>query len=125
VGIGIGVLAGRFRDTPIDLAGRLFGIFIYAAPIFFLGLLLQLLFSSKLGWLPASGRVSPLTEFTLQKVTHIYTIDSIITGNWSALGDTLQHLILPAVTLGLVISGVMIRLVRVNLMQTLRGAYVE
>jgi len=125
VGIGIGVSAGRFRDTPIDLGGRLFGIFVYAAPVFFTGFLLQLLFGSVLGWLPTSGRVGPITEFELNKTTHFYLIDSLISGNWSAFGDAVTHLILPAVTLGLLISGVLIRLVRVNLMQTMRGDYVE
>jgi peptide/nickel transport system permease protein len=125
VGISVGLLAGRFRDTPIDLAGRLFAIVIYAAPVFFLGLLAQLLFGSVLGWLPTSGRASPVVDFELDKVTHFYLIDSLVTGNFSAFWDVLQHLILPAVTLGLVISGVMIRLVRVNLMQTMKGDYVE
>jgi peptide/nickel transport system permease protein len=125
IGISIGVLAGRFRDTPIDIAGRLFGIVVYAAPPFFLGFLAQVIFGSKLGWLPTSGRVGPLTEFELGKTTNFYLIDSLITGNWSAFKDALEHLILPAVTLGLVVSGVLIRLVRVNLMQTMRGDYVE
>ena len=125
VGVGIGVAAGRFRDTPIDFGGRMFGIFVYAAPVFFTGFLLQLLFGSTLGWLPTSGRVSPITEFELNKTTHFYLIDSLISGYWSAFWDAFTHLILPAVTLGLLISGVLIRLVRVNLMQTIRGDYVE
>jgi peptide/nickel transport system permease protein len=125
VGLTIGILAGRFRDTPIDLAGRLFGIVVYAAPVFFVGFLLQLLFGSTLHWLPTSGRVGPITEFELDTTTHFYLIDSLISGNWSAFWDAVTHLILPAVTLGLLVSGVLIRLVRVNLMQTMRGDYVE
>jgi peptide/nickel transport system permease protein len=125
VGVGIGLAAGRNRDTWIDTSGRLFGIFVYAAPVFFTGFLLQLLFGSVLGWLPTSGRAGPITEFELDKTTHLYIIDSIITGNWNALGDVLQHLILPVITLGLLVSGVLIRLVRVNLLQTMRGDYVE
>jgi peptide/nickel transport system permease protein len=125
VGVSIGLLAGRFRDTPIDLGGRLFGIVIYAAPVFFLGFLAQLLFGSVLGWLPTSGRASPLVEFELDKISNFYLLDSLLTANWSAFWDVLTHLILPAVTLGLVISGVLIRLVRVNLLQTMRGDYVE
>ena len=125
VGVSIGLLAGRFRDTWIDTSGRLFGIVIYAFPVFFLGFLAQLLLGSVLGWLPTSGRASPLVEFDLDKITHLYLIDSLITANWSAFWDCVQHLILPAVTLGLVISGVLIRLVRVNLLQTMKGDYVE
>jgi peptide/nickel transport system permease protein len=125
VGLGIGVLAGRFRDTPLDVGGRLFGIVIYAAPVFFTGFLAQLLFGGVLGWFPTTGRVSPITEFELDTPTHLYVIDTIVTGNFAALGDVLLHLVLPAVTLGLLVSGVLIRLVRVNMLQTLRGDYVE
>jgi peptide/nickel transport system permease protein len=125
VGVSIGLVAGRYRDTWIDTGGRLFGIFVYAAPVFFTGFLLQLLFGSTLGWLPTSGRAGPITEFELDKTTHLYIVDSIISGNWSALSDVVEHLILPAVTLGLLVSGVLIRLVRVNLLQTMKGDYVE
>jgi peptide/nickel transport system permease protein len=125
VGVSIGLVAGRYRDTWIDTSGRMFGILVYAAPVFFVGFLLQLLFGSVLGWLPTSGRVGPITEFELDKTTHFYLIDSIISGNWNALGDVIEHLILPAVTLGLLVSGVLIRLVRVNMLQTMKGDYVE
>jgi peptide/nickel transport system permease protein len=125
VGVSIGLLAGRYRDTWVDTGGRLFGIFVYAAPVFFTGFLLQLLFGSTLHLLPTSGRAGPITEFELSKTTHLYLIDSIISGNWDAFRDCLEHLILPAVTLGLLVSGVLIRLVRVNLLQTMRGDYVE
>jgi peptide/nickel transport system permease protein len=125
VGIPIGLLAGRFRDTWVDTGGRLFGIVVYAAPVFFTAFLAQLIFSYELGWLPSSGRASPIVEFQLDKVTHFYLIDSLISGSWSYFWDVVQHLILPAVTLGLLVSGVLIRLVRVNLLQTMRGDYVE
>ena len=125
VGIPIGLAAGRFRDTPIDLGGRLFGIVVYAAPVFFTGFLAQLLFSHELGWFPTSGRVDPIVEFELDKVTHFYLIDTVIAGDWDALWNVFLHLVLPAVTLGLLVSGVLIRLVRVNLLQTMKGDYVE
>jgi peptide/nickel transport system permease protein len=125
VGVSIGLVAGRYRDTWMDLSGRMFGIVVYAAPVFFTGFLAQLIFSSELGWLPSSGRASPVVEFELDKVTHFYLIDSAISGSWSAFWDCVQHLILPAVTLGLLVSGVLIRLVRVNMLQTMRGDYIE
>jgi peptide/nickel transport system permease protein len=125
VGVVIGLAAGRFRDTPIDVGGRLFGIVVYATPVFFLGLMAQLLFGSYLGWLPTSGRASPITQATLQTHTNLFVVDSIIDGNWDALKDVIEHLILPAVTLGLVTAGVFIRLIRVNVIRTLKDDYIE
>jgi peptide/nickel transport system permease protein len=125
VGVSIGLVAGRFRDTLLDVGGRLFGIVIYATPVFFLGLMAQLFFGSYLGWLPTSDRASPIVQATLQTHTNIFTIDTIIDGNWSALSDVIKHLILPAVTLGLVTAGVFIRLIRVNVIRTLKDDYIE
>src|SRR5581483_7196877 len=125
VGVLVGLLAGRYRDTPVDVGGRLFGIVVYATPVFFLGLMAQLLFGSTLGWLPTSDRASPITQATLQTHTNIFTLDAIIDGNWGDLGDVVLHLILPATTLGLVTAGVFIRLIRVNVIRTLRDDYIE
>lgn len=125
VGISVGLVAGRFRDTPIDVAGRLFGIVIYAAPVFFLGFLAQLVFSQWLGWFPSSGRASPVTSFDLDTPTNLFLIDSLIALDFDAFMDVLEHLVLPATTLGLVTGGVFIRLIRVNVLQTLQGDYVE
>lgn len=125
VGVGVGLLAGRFRDTPADFGGRLFSIVIYAAPIFFLGFLAQLTFGKWLGWLPTSGRASPEVTYALDTPTNLFIVDSLLARDWAALSDVLKHLVLPAATLGLVIGGVFIRLVRVNVLQTLQGDYVE
>jgi peptide/nickel transport system permease protein len=52
-------------------------------------------------------------------------IDAIIAGNGHWVWDITKHLILPSVTLGLLLTGVFIRLVRVNLMQSMQGDYIE
>lgn len=123
IGIVIGGLAGRMRDSPFDIAGRFFGILIYATPLFWTALLAQLLFSVELGWLPSSGRIGGFNA--PQEITGFYVIDSIVTGDWEALQSTLRYLMLPAITLGLLVGGVFVRLVRVNMLQTLRADYVE
>jgi peptide/nickel transport system permease protein len=125
VGISVGLIAGRYRDTPIDIAGRLFGIVVYAAPVFFLGFLAQLVFSQWLGLFPSSGRASPVTSFDLETPTNLFLIDSLIALDFAAFTDVVEHLVLPATTLGLVIGGVFVRLVRVNVLQTLQGDYIE
>jgi len=125
VGVTFGLLAGRYRDTWIDGTGRLFGIVIYAMPVFFLGLMAQLFFGSFLGWLPTSDRASPIVEATMQTHTGFFTIDSLINGDWNAFTDSVKHLVLPAVTLGLVTAGVFIRLIRVNVIRTMKDDYIE
>ncbi len=125
VGVAFGLLSGRFRDTPIDVGGRMFGIVVYAMPPFFLGLLAQLVFGVWLNWLPTSDQASPLTQATLTTHTNILFLDAIIDGNWGALWDVTKHLILPATTLGIIISGVFIRLIRVNVIRTMKEDYIE
>jgi peptide/nickel transport system permease protein len=125
VGVSFGLLAGRFRDTWIDGGARVFGIVIYAMPVFFLGLMAQLFFGSYLGWLPTSDRASPITQATIETHTNIYTIDTLIERDWEAFVDVVKHLILPAVTLGLVTAGVFIRLIRVNVIRTMKDDYIE
>ena len=125
VGVLVGLVSGRFRDSPIDAGGRLFGIVVYATPVFFLGLLAQLLFGTTLGWLPTSDQASPVTQALLQTHTNIFFLDAIIDRNWAALWDVTKHLILPATTLGIVYGGVFIRLIRVNVIRTLKEDYIE
>ena len=123
IGIGVGALGARFRDGPIDVGGRMFGIVAYAAPVFWLGILAQLLFANRWGLLPTGNRIS--ARISYDDPTGFYLLDSLLTTDWTMFTNTVQHLILPGATLGLVISGVFIRMVRVNMLQTLRADYVE
>jgi peptide/nickel transport system permease protein len=125
IGLPLGLLAGRFRDTVPDLVIRVFGIVTYAAPVFYWGILFQLFFVGTLGWFPVGGSASPETIFLVPEKTHILLVDAIIAGNTDAIVDVLHHLVLPAATLGLLLSGIFIRLVRVNMLQTLKGDYIE
>lgn len=125
IGIPLGRLAARHRDRLLDVVLRVFSIVVYAAPVFFLGLLLQLAFAP-FGW-PLSGRASISTELGLANVspkTHIMIIDAILWGNPTYIWDVLQHALLPALALGLLTGGVFLRLVRINLIGTLGADYV-
>jgi peptide/nickel transport system permease protein len=129
VGVPLGRVAARYRDRLPDMGLRLFAVLAYAIPVFFLGMLFQLLFAVKLGWFYSSGRASTGVELAItQHVsvnTHIYILNAILYGDGAAVIDVLRHTVLPAVTLGLLVAGVFLRLVRVNLLQTLRADYVE
>ena len=106
VGIGSGAYAAKNRKKPADYGLRLFSIAIYSIPVFFLGLVFQIIFSVRLGWLPLYGRLDPIVQVTFNSPTNFYVIDSILTRNWLALRSALAHLVLPSVTLGLALSGV-------------------
>jgi peptide/nickel transport system permease protein len=127
VGIPLGRLAARYHDRLPDVSIRTFAVLFYAAPVFFVGLLLKLLFSSALGWLPSSGRASFDTRLELGRLenpSHFLIIDAIRSGNGAYVGDVLQHAVLPALTLGLLTAGIFIRLIRINLLETVRADYV-
>ncbi len=128
VGIPLGMLAAYLRDRWPDAVLRVFAILCYATPVFFAGLLLKLVFSVALGWLPVAGRAGTRTELRLQNVddpTGIYLIDAIRLGNASVIGDVLSHAVLPALALGLLTAGVFLRLVRTNMIGTLSMDYVD
>nr|KEP23884.1 peptide ABC transporter permease [Georgenia sp. SUBG003] len=128
VGVPLGMQAAARRDRLPDAVLRVFAILCYATPVFFAGLLLQLVFSVWLGWFPLSGRASPDVQLILGRIsgsTGINIVDSLRTGRWDLISDVLAHVALPAITLGLLTAGVFLRLVRTNLIGTLGREYVD
>jgi peptide/nickel transport system permease protein len=129
VGVLMGAFGARKPGLPDDTV-KVFGILIYAFPVFFLGMILQLIFGIWLHWLPVGGRLDPgvnptnLSIVGVQLATGLYTIDSLLSGNLTEFVDAVRHLILPAIALGLVISGVFVRMTRTNMMETMRADFV-
>ena len=127
VGIPFGLIAAAKRDRVPDAFLRIGAIFFYATPIFFVAIVLKLIFSVWLGWLPVAGRASTRTELLLQGLdtpTGIYLIDAIRLGSPAAISDVLWHAILPGLALGLLTAGIFLRLVRTNVIGTLGAQYV-
>lgn len=128
VGVPLGRLAARHRDRWPDAVLRVLAIVTYATPVFFAGILLKLVFSVGLGWLPVAGRTSTWADIELATLPHrtgINLIDAFQMRGPAVLGDVLAHAVLPAVTLGLLTAGVFLRLVRTNMISTLSTGYVE
>ncbi len=122
IGLTTGIAAAVKKDSPIDTGLRMFGAVTYTLFIPWVGLIFQLVLGVWLHLLPVSGRIDPSVQ--LKPITGFYIIDSIITQNWEALKSSLAHIILPAFTLGLVLSGPYTRLVRGNLIRQLESNYV-
>jgi peptide/nickel transport system permease protein len=124
LGIYSGAYAANHRKEPQDFIIRLLSIVIYSIPIFFLGLVFQIIFAVYLHWLPLAGRMDTLLLTNFKSPTNFYVIDAIITRNWPALKSALMHLILPSLTLGLALTGVFTRLTRVNMIEILHADYI-
>jgi peptide/nickel transport system permease protein len=124
VGVAIGIFSASRPGTIVDASGRLFGIISYSLPMFWVGMLLQLLFSVQLHWFPAQKRF-PEALPPPETLTGLYTIDSLLHGDFNQFFTSLYYLALPSLTLGILLSGIFERIVRVNLKQTLKADYVE
>ncbi len=124
VGITVGMVSASRPDTVLDAGGRLFGILTYSVPLFWFGMLLQLIFSVQLGWFPLGTRF-PINIPAPDGPTGLYTLDSLLQGNLTQFFTAVYYLALPCLSLGILISGIFERIVRVNLKQTLQSDYVE
>jgi peptide/nickel transport system permease protein len=121
VGLAVGFSGIARPEGKVDLAGRLFGISTYALPPFWAAMVMQLVFAVALGWLPVGGRFTLLPP----SGTGFYILDSLRAGNGPQLLGTLRHLVLPATTLGLLLSGIFTNALRLNLRRALASDYVE
>ncbi len=124
VAVPIGIVSAVRQYSVLDrlsMSGAFLGI---SMPSFWLGLVLMLIFAVRLRLLPVFGRIDSVVGLDLQKVTGFYVLDSIITGNGKALGDSLKHLILPAITLGAAPAAIIARVLRSSMVEVLRTDYV-
>ena len=198
LGILLGVISSKSYNSVLDHLIRGFGTVTYAIPVFFLGIVFQLIFGVYLRWLPTGLRLNPsvgppsgitlylsapsqgfLYHFLLSSIaglivsaicvailqirhvkpklkeilicatvflvtwiayayvswyfvcagelhisTGLYTIDSLLEGNLFKFFESLKALLLPCLTLGIILSGMFIRMTRTNMLETLRLDFV-
>ena len=103
IGVSAGILSAVKKDSAWDYAANLVALWGLSTPNFWLGIMLILLVSVNLGWLPASGFVSPFED----------------------LGQNLKSMIMPAFVLGNGIAAVLMRHTRSEMLQVLNADYVR
>jgi peptide/nickel transport system permease protein len=118
-------LIATYRYRPIvDGVVRGTAFFGLSVPPFWFGLLVLLLFFATWGILPGpEGRLSPTTT-PPAPITHFYTIDALLHGQFGTFADAARHLILPAITLGLAPFAYLVRLLRANLLDVSREPFI-
>jgi peptide/nickel transport system permease protein len=131
-GVYLGVQSATHRDTLIDHATRVFAIFGWSLPTFWLGIMLLAIFSGELGWFLAGTGGKPLSSAGVNLVTSkgwntytgFYTIDGLLNGQlWITL-DALRHLVLPTMTLTIISIALIIRIMRSSMLETLGKNYI-
>ncbi len=124
----LGYLIGFFGavkpEGKIDFWGRFFGIGTYALPPFWAAMLIQIIFAVLLGWLPIGGRLPPGAS-PPPPTTGFLLLDSILNKNIELIFSSIKHLILPSITLGILLSGIFSRSLRLNLGEVLKKDYIE
>jgi peptide/nickel transport system permease protein len=123
VGLAVGFSGIARPEGKLDLGGRLYGIGTYALPPFWAAMVVQLIFAVWLGWLPVGGRFPPTLE--PPSGSGFFLLDSLLAGGGPPFWGALRHLVLPASTLGLLLSGVFANALRLNLRRALDSDYVE
>ncbi|MEM3404671.1 MAG: ABC transporter permease [Nitrososphaeria archaeon] len=119
IGIPLGVLASQRFSKTEDIIVRLFGATVYVIPVFWLGMILQLVFGVYLRIFPVAG-IGPLPSKSL---TGLYILDFLLVGDLQGFAKSISYLVMPAFTLGLIISGVFMRLTRTYMVETMRQDY--
>ena len=104
-GLALGIASATRANSLLDRLSGVASLFGASMPVFWLGIVLMVIFSLWLGWLPASGMYAPY--------------------GGGGLGDLLAHLVLPAVTLAAASVTIIARLTRATMLETLGQDYVR
>lgn len=108
IGTLLGAFAAQKSDKPVDTSLSFVNYTLFAIPSFWLGLIMIVVFASKLGWFPTSGMRTVRAEYT----------------GWRDKFDVLEHMVLPVATLALVQIPIYFRITRASVQQQQREDYV-
>ena len=125
IGVFLGVISAANQNKPIDHGSRIFALFGVASPPFLIALLIQLIFFYHLQLFPESGGRISHTVLPPKYITGLFLVDSLVTGNWTAFWNSLNHLIMPAIALALLYFGIASRLTRASMLEAMRMDYVR
>jgi peptide/nickel transport system permease protein len=127
LGIPLGVLSAVRQNTLSDHLTRSLSIAGMALPVFLIGMILQMVFYGWLRWLPLQGRmnVEVLLDFPFDRVTGLYLIDTLLSGQWLAFKSAAAHLVLPVFTLSIASLSVIIRITRNTMVEVLSEDFIR
>lgn len=130
IGVWFGTLSALHKDRLLDQIMRVFTVLGYSLPTFVLGILMLKLFYGTLGWAPGPGQLDTINQFTIldpsfKRYTGMLTIDGLLNGKPEITLDVLRHLALPVLTLTIVSSAAIIKIMRAQMLEALTSDYVR
>jgi peptide/nickel transport system permease protein len=123
IGVIAGIVAGVRRDSFFDYSSTLGALLGISIPTFWLGMILIIVFGVELRWLPISGRINP--RLGADPSAPFLVVNSALHGNWVVFRDSLEHLILPALTLAGWPAAIVARMTRAAMIETLDQDYIR
>jgi peptide/nickel transport system permease protein len=123
LGIPLGFIGAKYYGSAFDHGSLVASLIGISTPVFFLALMLKYIFAVRLGWLPSIGRENITSG--ARHPTNFYILDAIITGNWAAFKDAVEHLVLPAIALGSIPLAVVSRITRASVLDVQNEDYVR
>jgi ABC-type dipeptide/oligopeptide/nickel transport system permease component len=127
LGLLLGILSARRPGSLPDAGVRILTLIGVSLPAFFLGLILQVVFFRGLDLLPLAGRIDSDLRFTapIAPVTGFLSVDALLGLNARGFFDVMWHLVLPALTLAAYPIGLIARMTRASMLETLSRDYVR
>ena len=122
-GVSIGVVSAVKKNSIFDNGGMLLSLVGVSIPIFWLGIMLIILFSGIMHWLPSSERIDPALR--PDTITGFMLIDCLLQGDMEAFKDAAIHMVLPAITLSLYSMAIIARMTRSSMLDTLKQDYIR
>jgi len=125
IGIPLGIVSARRERGFLGRLGDFYGLVAGALPDFWFALILIYVFYSLLGWMPSPiGRIDVMLV-PPPTITGFYTIDSLLEGDWTAFWSSVQHLILPVLTLGLINAGPILKMTQSTMERMLQADFCQ
>jgi peptide/nickel transport system permease protein len=123
IGVPLGVISAVNKDRTADHFARFFALGGVSAPVFWIGILMQILLFYKLGVLPVGDRLSYGIS-PPEQITGFYVLDSLLTRDWKVFWDSIHHMILPAILLTISSMSSVVRQTRNEMLKVLKEDYI-
>lgn len=122
ISLPIGVYSAIKHNSFWDHSGMTLAMIGVSLPNFWLGIMLIFFLGGQLNLLPVAGRIEYGIE--IKPITNLYLVDSLLTGNLAGLWSALQHLLMPAITLGTSLAAIVTRIARSSVLEVIGQDYI-